>query len=146
MIVSVCWKPAATAGATPMTSNKNDTKNSLTLLRNMTPPGLGPARLVTERHEQGVNPVVDIANDEPGEHDRGPAVSGGVPYVILAGSIMRGGDDEVVPGRVVDGQRLEIAHVGTVIGFRHGEASQQLAAAGRGEVCVVVTLGAEPLE
>ena len=68
--------------------------------------GVGP-----QRDEERVNAVLQAAGGQLGEHDRHPAVPGGVPDVVLARPVVGGVDHELPALRVVAGDGLEARHL-----------------------------------
>ena len=98
---------------------------------------------VAQRDEQGVDAARLAAADELREHDRQPAVAGGVADVVLARARRRRVDDELLGGRVVGRGRLERLHVRAVVALAHREAAGELEPRDRGEVALVVAHRAE---
>src|SRR3954452_22058115 len=84
--------------------------------------------------------------DQLGEHDRHPAVLGGVPDVVLACGLVRGVQVEGPRRRVVGAGGAQLLHVGAVPGLGHREAPGQREAHDVGQVGVVVPPGAEQLD
>ena len=98
------------------------------------------AVVLADRHQESMDPVARVVDDELGKDGGQTTVERGVADVVLAGTIVRCVDDELLGSGIVAGHGLELRDVRAVPGLGHRKAAGQLQASNLRQIALELVL------